>query len=115
MSETTYVVPERALTTVAWYGGCYVLKSEIAAGHRPSSFVRMRHCFCCLMFNRLDFVAEAGASRKSVESWGTFCRLSGLKLSGGLPKGNAMADSVWRGSRSSAVCPLGGHMYANRK
>jgi hypothetical protein len=42
---------------------------------------------------------------------GNFLSGLGLKLSGEV--GNAVVDSVWRGSRFSAVCPLGGHMYAN--
>ena len=52
---------------------------------------------------RQDFVAEAGASRKSVGPWELF---SGLKLSGERDGGLGLA-------RFSAVCPLGGHMYAN--
>jgi hypothetical protein len=49
-------------------------------------------------------VAEAGASRKSVGSWELV--LSGLKLSGERDGGLGLA-------RFSAVCLLGGHMYAN--
>jgi hypothetical protein len=53
--------------------------------------------------NRQDFVAEAGASRKSVGHGNFF---SGLKLSGERGGGLGLA-------RFSAVCLLGGHMYAN--
>ena len=52
---------------------------------------------------RQDFVAEAGASRKSVGPRELF---SGLKLSGERDGGLGLA-------RFSAVFPLSGHMCAN--
>jgi hypothetical protein len=52
-------------------------------------------------------VAEAGASRKPVGSWELFVGARGdPKLSGERDGGLGLA-------RFSAVCPLGGHMYAN--
>jgi hypothetical protein len=49
-------------------------------------------------------VAEAGVRLENPLSHGNF--LSGLKLSGERDGGLGLA-------RFSAVCPLGGHMYAN--
>jgi hypothetical protein len=62
-----------------------------------------RGSFVSSFFGRQDFVAEAGASIKPV---GPRNFLSGLKLSGERDGGLGLA-------RLSAVCPLGGHMYAN--
>jgi hypothetical protein len=53
---------------------------------------------------RQDFVAEARVRLENPLGYGNF--LSGLKLSGERDGGLGLA-------RFSAVCPLGGHMYAN--
>jgi hypothetical protein len=53
-----------------------------------------------------DFVAGAGARVRLENPLGRGNFLSGLKLSGERDCGLGLA-------RFSAVCPLGGHMYAN--
>jgi hypothetical protein len=55
--------------------------------------------------DRQDFVAEAGAYRKAVGSWvmGAFSRDLNWKV-------NAMADSVWRGSRPFVAVKSQGSM-----
>jgi hypothetical protein len=54
--------------------------------------------------SRQDFVAEAGASRKSVGAWELF--FGTFELSGERDGGLGLA-------RFLAVCPLDGHMHAN--